>query len=141
MDFAAIRTAIGDLSLEVTGVRKVYPRGADAVAVTPAVVVGMPRADEVIPGNRQVTNMSIPFELLIERTADQARDSALLDSYVNLFVAKFAREQSLNDTVVMAYITEWDSGHFAEYGGATYAGVLFTLTVTVHETMTQALVS
>lgn len=140
MDFGAIRTAISDIALEVPGIRYGYPRGASAVAGTPAVVVGMAAADEIIPGNRQVTNMRFPFELLIERTTgDLARDAAKYDTFVNLIVAKFAGDQNLNDTVTMAYVTAWDTDHFVEYGGATYAGILFTLSVTVHEVMPQGL--
>lgn len=138
MNLNTIAQNIAAVASSISGVRGASPWDVDTVPATPYVVVGMSRA-QVIPGDRQVVNAQIPFRLYVERTADGARDAKGTNSYVNDFLTTFALDQSLGGAVTDATITAWDSDVFYAIGGATYAAVDFTLSVTVHEHVPQAL--
>lgn len=139
MDLVAISSNAADVARRISGIRYSYPREVDTIAATPAVMIGMATAREVIPGNRQVTNLDLPIRLYVERVSDQARDVTASYGYVNSFVFAYASSQSLGGTVDDAYVTAWDTNVWDSIGGAMYSVVEFTLSITVHETVHQSL--
>lgn len=139
MNLVTITDNIALVAASITGIRGAYGQEPDAVPGTPFVIVGLPRAFEVIPGNRTVTNMAIPVRLYIERLSDEKRDARIAYGYVATFITTFALDQSLGGTVSDCTITGWDTNQFDAVAGATYAVVEFTASVTVHEAVPQAL--
>ena len=108
------------------------------MGATPAVIVGEPRG-EIVPGNRQVINLTIPVYLLVEAVSDQPRDTQKVDDLLNSFITTFAANQGLSGTVTWSYLTSFDTDYAVTIGAATYYGVSFTLTASTHETVTQTL--
>lgn len=139
MDLVAISSSAADVARSIAGIRYSYAREVETIPATPAVMIGMATAPEIIPGNRQVTNMHLPIRLYVERLTDQARDVTTTYGYVNSFVFAYASSQSLGGTVADAYITAWDTNVWDSIGGALYGVVEFTLSITVHETVHQSL--
>jgi hypothetical protein len=138
VDLNLIAQNVAAVASSISGVRGASPWEVDTIPATPYAVVGMSRA-QIIPGDRQVTNMTMPLRLYVERIADSARDAKTTNTYVATFVTTFAKDQSLAAAVTDSYIAAWDSDVFYAIGGALYAAVDFTLSVTVHEHVVQAL--
>lgn len=143
MNLITITDNIATIAGTITGIRGASGQELDTIPGTPYVVVGLPKALEVLPGNRQITNMAIPVYLLIERLSDQKRDLRVAYGYVPTFVTTFASNQGLSSALptgtIDAYVNAWDTNTTYSIGGATYWAVDFTLYVTVHEPVTQSL--
>ncbi len=139
MDLVAITDNMATLAATISGIRGASGQETDTIPATPYVVIGLPIAHEVIPGDRTVTNMAIPVRLYIERVSDDKRDSRRAFAFVATFVTTFALDQDLSGTVQDCTITGWDTSKFDSVGGALYWVVEFTASVTVHEHVPQAL--
>ena len=83
--------------------------------------------------------MDVPLRLYIERLSDASRDTQKADDFIATYITTFASNQSLSSAVQQCYITAWDSDVFYAIGGATHAAVDFTLSVSLHEHVTQHL--
>lgn len=137
MNLLTITDNIATVAATISGVRGASGQELDTIPVTPFVMVGLPRAFEVVPGDRQITNMAIPIWLYIERVSDQKRDLRVAYGFIPTFVTTFALNGSLSGAVTHIYITAWDPTLALEVGGSTYWAIEFTATVTVHEQVTQ----
>ena len=139
MNLVTISDNIAAVASTLSGVRGASGQGLDTIPVTPYVVVGLPTGLNVIPGNRQVTNIDFPLHLYIERVSGEKRDIRALYNWIPTFVNAYAADQSLGNVVSDCYITAWDTNVVDTVGGEDYRVVDFTLSVTVHEAITQAL--
>lgn len=134
----SINQGIAAVASTITGVRGASPWEVDTIPATPYAVVGMGRSS-VIPGDRTVINLQVPMRLYYERLADSARNAKDTLSMVGDFVTAFALDQDLGGAATDATLTAWDADVFYAIGGAEYAAVDFTVSVTVHEHIPQAL--
>lgn len=139
MNLYSIASSAADVARGISGIRYAYPTEVETIPATPAVVVGMAGNATVIPGDRQVTGFQLPVRLYVEAVSDIPRNVQTIYGYVNTFVATYALHQGLAGTVQQAYITAWETDRRYLVGGAEYHAIDFTLTVGVHEQVTQSL--
>ena len=96
MNLITITDNIALVAATITGIRGANGQEVDTIPGTPWVVVGLPKAVQVINGDRTVVNMDIPIRLYVERLSTRSPASS-----VPLFTSTILRQVARGESLVV----------------------------------------
>lgn len=136
MDIPGIKGLLADRLRTVANVRKSFSEHPASIPITPAIVVGQPKA-QITPGNRQLTLLTQPFRVYVGKI-DDARTEALINPLAQGCLNALAPISSAmpSNSLLWNSITaiEFDTDKYYEVSGVSYQAIDFTLHMSISET-------
>ena len=130
-DLGAIRTAILATASGVAGISRAYPRLPEAIAGTPAIVLGQMTWTSVPGQVADIDTYTFDLWLYVERLATDDQTISTADDFIGLILAAFSQGITLGNagSTRSALIRGGRANEWVKIGGSEYMRVGFHLEV------------